>query len=165
VVGTLPIAEGPPQQIAVTPDGQRAFVSVHDAGAGVNAVVVLDVASGTVVDAIPTGRGPFPAAVSADGERVYVPVSLGGHLDVLDGRTGALLDEIDTTPNPRTVVLDADGRLAYTADPVASVVSVLDVATGDVAATVPVGSGPHALAASPDGTRSRWSAGTARTSP
>jgi DNA-binding beta-propeller fold protein YncE len=61
VVGTLPIAEGPPQQIAVTPDGQRAFVPVHDAGAGVNAVVVLDVASGTVVDARPAGvRTPPP---------------------------------------------------------------------------------------------------------
>ena len=55
-------------QIAILPDGGRAYVTLRDD----NAVAVLDTRTRRVVATIPVGRGPIQLIASPDGRHVYV---------------------------------------------------------------------------------------------
>ncbi len=72
---TITIREGPPRSLTFSPDGTRAYVSIHDDGFAVNHVHVLDPATDTVVETIRVGRGPHDATTTPDGRLLYVPLS------------------------------------------------------------------------------------------
>lgn len=62
-----------PFGIALSPDNRRLFV----AESGINAVGVLDAATGAVLGHVPTGWYPSGVAVSPDGRRLYVSNAKG----------------------------------------------------------------------------------------
>src|SRR6185312_6946622 len=62
-----------PNGLAVTPDGNKVFVT----SASSNNVSVIDTATAAVVATIPVGSGPYAAAVSPDGTKVYVSNQTG----------------------------------------------------------------------------------------
>ena len=62
-----------PFGLALAPDGKRLYV----AESGLNALGVLDAASGAVLGHLPTGWYPAGVAVSPDGRRVYVSNAKG----------------------------------------------------------------------------------------
>ncbi len=153
VTATIPTPAGPPQYVAFTPDGTRAYVSIYNKNRTVNLVAVLDTATNAVIATIPVDKRPFALAVAPDQRSVWVPSHDTGMLDVIDTATNKIAQRIPVAPNPHWVTFSRDGRRVYTANHESNVVSVIDTATLSVVATVRVGTSPHSTAFSPDGTR------------
>ena len=149
VTGTIPIDVGPPQFIAFSPDGRRAYVSVWDEAGTIAAVSVLDTTSNSVVDTIAVDTRPFLSAVSPDGKWVYVPNHDTDSVSVIDTATDDLVTTIDVAPNPHWVAFTPDGSRVYTANHDSNVVSAIDTATNTVITTIPVPTSPHSIAVHP----------------
>jgi YVTN family beta-propeller protein len=151
VTGSIPIEAGPPQFVAFSPDGGRAYVSVYTENNSINGVVVVDTASQSVVTTVPVGKHPFALAVTPDGKEIFVPCHDDGRLYVLSASENKVISQIPVEPNPHFVTFTSDGRSAYVANHESNLISVVDVASRQVSATIPVGRSPHSLALAPDG--------------
>ena len=75
VVASIPVGFSP-FQIAITPDGTRAYVANQSS---TNTVSVIDTATNTVVATIPGGFSPLGVAITPDGTQAYVTEFLGQH--------------------------------------------------------------------------------------
>src|SRR5579862_6850815 len=64
-VGTATVQASTPQEVVVSPDGTRAYVSD-----GVSSVWVVDTATNSVVTQVPAGQEPGELDISPDGKRV-----------------------------------------------------------------------------------------------
>ena len=149
VTATIAIDAGPPQFIAFSPDGRRAYVSVWNDERTIAAVSVLDTTTNSVVETIPVETRPFLAAVSPDGKWLYVPNHDTDSVSVIDTTTDDLVTNIDVAPNPHWVAFTPDGSKAYTANHDSNVVSAIDVATKAVTTTIPTPKSPHSIAVHP----------------
>ena len=156
VRGTIPIGDGPPQYIAFSPDGTRAYVSVFSEQNNaqnntVNRVVVVDTLRGGVVASIPVGTRPYALAVTPDaaGSEVWVPNHDAASISIIDTATNTVTKTLPVAPNPHWVAFSPDGNLAYTANHESNLITVLDVATKTVVGEVRVGRSPHSVAVSP----------------
>jgi YVTN family beta-propeller protein len=58
VVATIPVGRGP-VDVAITPDGARAYVT----NAGANSVSVIDTSTNAVTATVPVGANPVNAAI------------------------------------------------------------------------------------------------------
>jgi YVTN family beta-propeller protein len=158
---TIPIPQGPPQMVTLSPNGSRVYVSVYESASNgyggssfeKNHVVSLDTRTDSVVWAVLVGRGPYAAMTTADGGRLYLPFYDEDHLDVLDTATGELVTRIASAPSPHWITMSGDDRVGYVTNHFSDVVSVIELSSNTVVSTIPVGQGPHSLALSPDGTR------------
>jgi YVTN family beta-propeller protein len=121
---------------------------------------LVDLASGTPLATLPTGRGPHEAAVSPDG-RTAVATNYGTReepgrsLTVIDVPTARVVRTIDLGPGRRphgVLFLDA-ARALVTAEG-SKALLVVDVARGAVERAIETGQEvSHMVAATPDGTR------------
>ena len=64
VVAQIPVPAGPPQFIALTPDGSRAYVSIYNTDETINLVAVIDTKSTRLVGTIPVEKKPYALAVA-----------------------------------------------------------------------------------------------------
>lgn len=141
-----------PTGVAVSPDGSRAYVSIHGSG---SSVVVVDTASMSVLNTFPLGfSGPNGIAVSASGKRGYVGTSTGKIIS-LD-----LTRADDPAENPIIHVIEGadigailgvsispDGTRLLAVDNSSSHLHVVNI-VGDadtVVTSVPVNPGPNAV--------------------
>ena len=154
VVADIPIDAGPPVYVAFTPDGSRAYVSVHDeVRRAPNSVVVLDTQTRAVIATIPAEAYPYALAISPNGRQVYVPNHDANLITVIDTTTNAVVNKITVKPNPHDVAFSVDGRRAYVANHASNLVTVLDTKNGAVLAEIAVPRSPHSIVMSPDGKR------------
>jgi YVTN family beta-propeller protein len=149
VTATIPISAGPPQYIAFSPDGRRAYVSVWNDERTIAAVSVLDTTTNSVVGTVPVKTRPFLSAVSPDGKFIYVPNHDTNNVSVIDTTTDDLVTNFDVAPNPHWVAFAPDGSKLYTANHDSNVVSVIDAATNTVITTIGVPKSPHSIAVHP----------------
>jgi YVTN family beta-propeller protein len=149
VIATIPIAAGPPQFLALAPDGRTLYVSIFNDQRTIHAVDVLDTGSNTVVATIPQPPRPYLPAVSPDGKRLYVPNHDVAAVSVVDTATNAIIAQIPVPPNPHWVDFSPDGRRAYTANHESNLVSSIDTTALKVVDTIPVGVSPHSVAVNP----------------
>ena len=104
VRGTIPIDDGPPQYVAFSPDGTRAYVSVfseqnNEQNNAVNRVVVVDTLRGGVVASIPVGTRPYALAVTPDatGSEVWVPNHDAASVSIIDTATNTVTKTLPVT--------------------------------------------------------------------
>ena len=153
VDGTIPVGTEP-TGIAITPDGQDAYV----ADAGSHAVSVIDTATGTTVGApIPVGTDPVAVAITPDGAMAYVANEGSGTVTPITLSTGKA-DPPIVLSTPMGFPFGtgghrhhADGSTAYVADAGNNEIHVLDLDTDTEVAHPSVFSSPSVLAMSPDG--------------
>ncbi|MDW7712381.1 MAG: YncE family protein [Deferrisomatales bacterium] len=111
--GGVPLARIPvgyrPLDIALTPDGQRLFVS-HELGAS---VTVVSTPLREVSGSIPTGSLPRGLAVSPDGRRVFAANEGSKTVTVADTATNEVSWTIEAPASPAGVAVSPDGRRAY----------------------------------------------------
>jgi len=82
VVATVTLPAGnEPTEIAVTPDGTRAYVTNSNGLSGI--VSVIDTATNTVAATVPVGFNPQGVAVTPDGKYAYVTDDGSGELTVI----------------------------------------------------------------------------------
>jgi YVTN family beta-propeller protein len=138
--------ESDPYAVAITPDGQRAYVaspsrgyvadSSHSEPGGT--VWVIDTASNTVTATIPVG-GDFArdvgVAITPDGRHAYI--TGGNEVSVIDTASNAVTVTIPVSGED--VAITPDGRHAYITgdqDILGNRVSVIDTASNTVTATI-----------------------------
>jgi YVTN family beta-propeller protein len=153
VTATIPVPQGPPQFVAFSPKGDRAYVSVFNKDLTINLVVFVDTATNTVAKVVPVGKKPYASATTPDGKLLYVPSHDEGLLDVLDTDTGDLITKIPVARNPHWVAFGKDGKFIYTANHESGVVTVLNAADNSTVTEIKVGVSPHSTTVSPDGAR------------
>ena len=139
----VPGAGSGPIGVAVSPDGELAFVACHDAEA--LSVVNLP-ARGEVSVAEDIGRAAG-VVLSPDGDRVYVTMPEDDQLRVFAGGDDIeLLETIAVGEGPWGVDVDLDGRI-FVANEGGDSVSVIDPDSASVIETISDGIGdrPHAF--------------------
>lgn len=154
VVGAIPLGVVP-NEIAVTMDGTRAYVTTWN-----NRVSVINTALSTVVSTIPVGSGPFGIAVTPDGAKVYVTNNGSNTVSVINTAANAVSATVTVGANPVGVVFTPDGTRAYVTNITSGTVSVIDTASDSVTATLSLGSyapygiiQPWGINITPDGSR------------
>lgn len=138
----LPFAIG---DLAISRDGTRLYALAMSGPA----VVVVDTATHTRLEALPTGNDPFALALALtpDGRRAYVPHVDSSTVTVVDTNT----TRIRLGGDPTGLAATSGGDLAYVAVPASGTVAVIDTVTGATAGpAIPVGGRPKALALTAD---------------
>jgi YVTN family beta-propeller protein len=141
---------GPAQFLSFSPDGRYVYVSLWDRkGGDIHAVSILDTADNTVKKTIPVRTRPFLAAVTPDGNWLYVPNHDSHTVSVIDTKRMVQAGEITVPPEPHYVSFSVDGRRAYVADHESNVITVVDTATRKPLTTIKVGKSPHSVEQNP----------------
>jgi YVTN family beta-propeller protein len=100
---------GVPNHLAVSPDGNRVYVTVVSG----NYVDVFDPAKHALIDSVNVGTGPHDIEVSRDGKTVYVGLIRGTDVTVFDATTHRILRRIPFGANVRPIALSRDERRLY----------------------------------------------------
>jgi len=108
VVATVTLPAGnEPTEIAVTPDGTRAYVTNSNGLSGI--VSVIDTATNTVAATVPVGFNPQGVAVTPDGKYAYVANTLSASVSVIGTATNTVVATVGpvnlplgVAPSPRT---------------------------------------------------------------
>jgi YVTN family beta-propeller protein len=149
-----------PLSIALAPEGNRAVVLL--AGWREQGILVVDVATGRVLQTLELPAAFLGLAFSPDGHALYVA---GGHQDVVyrfDWQAGAATaagsiplaaskDEKQGSRYPAGLALSRDGRTLYVAENLADTLAVVDLASAQVVQRLPAGHYPYDVAVAPDG--------------
>jgi hypothetical protein len=131
-----------PQDIKLSPDGQRFYIADSDQGG----LWVLDGAATKVIGQIPLAAGTHGIYPSRDASKLYVTNRIGGSVSVLNSRTGA----VETTwpipgGSPDMGGVTADGSQLWLSGRYNHEVYVLSTVDGHLINRIPVGNGPHGL--------------------
>jgi len=133
-----------PVDVAFSANGQTAYVAHLD-----GAVVVVDVAGGSVSATYNAGFTAWRVLPSADGTKLYVSSS-DGRIRVLAAGTGSVLTTITAaTDGINSLVLSSDGSKLY-ASSIAGTVTEINTASDTVGRTMTVSGFLQGLAWSPD---------------
>jgi YVTN family beta-propeller protein len=118
-----------------------------------NSVAVVDTLTRQIVTTIPVGDGPFPVAVNANGNRVYVVNLFSDNVSVIDTTSNTVIATVGVGDNPYGAALNPAGTRAYVSNSGSHSVSVIDTANNSVLTTVPVGNNPGGVVVNAAGTR------------
>lgn len=139
-----------PHGIAFFADGRRLAVTSEST----RNVVIVDVASGRVVSAIPTeANGSHMLVISSDGSRIYTANIPDASVSVLDVAGGKLIAKYGVGPAAEAIALTADGRELWVGSNQGGHVRVLDAATGEERARLETPGVPIRVYFDPTGTR------------
>jgi YVTN family beta-propeller protein len=130
-VGTLVPVAANSDHVAVTPNGEYAYV----ASATANVVTVVDLTTGKVVTVIPVGHGPVDVALDASGQNAYVSNAEDGTVSVIDTATQKVTATLTIAPSSAgidaiAVSSSSAGDTLYVAGEDSNVVYKYDRATG-----------------------------------
>jgi YVTN family beta-propeller protein len=131
-----------PQDIKLSPDGQRFYIADSDQGG----LWVLDGAATKVIGQIPLAAGTHGIYPSRDGTKLYVSNRIAGSVSVLDAKTGTVQA---TWPiphgSPDMGGVTADGSQLWLSGRYNREVYVLSTTDGHLLARIPVDVGPHGM--------------------
>jgi DNA-binding beta-propeller fold protein YncE len=142
--------------LLISPDGTHLYATTQLGPDGIDSIVAIDTATGTIADLATGGQ---LEAISADGQHLYATVfnSTTGYLgvQVIDAATMSPSESpiwVAQTGYSRvdTIVVSADGRRLYI-DGVDENLYVADLSTNKVVGMMHVDYGARGLALSPDG--------------
>jgi len=146
-------------EVAVTPDGQRAFVPIYgNSGVGKpgtdgHSITVVDVKRHTVVGSIEFDHGVRPHCAVFDKKRnvLYVTTELDRSISIIDPATLKVIGAIPTGQDQSHMfVLSHSGRLGYTANVGPGTVSVLDIEARETIAVIPISGNTQRISISND---------------
>jgi YVTN family beta-propeller protein len=142
-----------PHEVAVSPDGRVAALTIPSGGFGAGRkVIIFDLATAKIARTVDIGTYKEPHGVAFISDSVALVGTLGGTSTLyVDVRNGRVLRAVERLPeNPYIVKLTTTGR-AYVSSPHSSKVSEIDVATARVTRTIDIPEDPAGIAVSADG--------------
>jgi YVTN family beta-propeller protein len=151
-----------PGAIAVSPDGETAYVMEHQIGGTITLINLVTGIAGTPIT-LPANTGPVAMAITPDGSTGYLvdgsPSSPGGVLpiDLASGTVGARIPVFTLGAGASAIVMSPDGKTAYVSSPFSNpggegYVIPIDTATNTAGTPIQTtGHGPTGLAITPDG--------------
>ena len=96
-----------PRGIAVTPDGDAAYVGIM----GGDYLVRVDLATWET-STVPIGSGPRALEIDPSGSTIYATLNMAGRVAKLDLATGRV-KTVATGERPRSLAMSADGKAVY----------------------------------------------------
>ncbi|WP_374545453.1 beta-propeller fold lactonase family protein, partial [Rhodoblastus sp.] len=123
---------------------------------GADAVSIVDLAKGAVVETVKVGQKPAGIAVAPGGARIYVSNPAGRSVSVIERQPGGghkTIAEIAVGQGPLGLALDIPGERLFAADWYADRVYVIDTGKRAVSGEIAVGKSPSGMAVSRD---NRW---------
>ncbi len=167
VIGTIGGFDGP-SGMAITPDGNTAYVNNYGGPGGVGSgngttVSVVNLNSNTIVDTITVGLAPASLAITPDGAFVYVINYVDGNpgtgtTSVIRTSDNTVTGTIPGFSGPFGIAITPNGSYAYVTNfgsnnfaPVGTTVSVIDLQSNSLVATIQLGTQPSGIAITPDG--------------
>jgi len=157
VVKTIAITADMPKGIAVTPDGNRAFVATAGGEGSGNKVAVLDLVRTKEIDTDDddtNGTTPIslyesfegaPRAVTITPDGTYAYITnlytnvdevLNDTVSVIDTVTYEVVDEIIVGDGPKGIAITSNGKYALVANAWGHTVSIIDLDTNEVISTI-----------------------------
>ncbi len=152
-------AEGHGHEVAVSPNGQTAYVPIYGntgvgkPGTNGRNILAIDVATHKVIGNVefPSGVRPHCAVFDARHNLLYVTTELNHTVSIVDPRTLKIVGAVPTgQPESHMFTISSDGRLGYTANVGPGTVSVLDLVKRKVIAIVPISKNTQRISISPD---------------
>ncbi len=137
--------------LSVSLSAQKKVRIVQTNSAGDN-VHIIDPATNKVVGVIEGIEVSHGAAISPDGNRIYVSDEAASTLDVVDGKTLKVTDRIALSGHPNNIAIGPDGRRVYVGIIQApGGVDVIDTASLKKVKTIPTKGTIHNAYVTPDG--------------
>jgi YVTN family beta-propeller protein len=116
------------------------------------AVMVLDTTTGKILRTIKIPPGPLEAALTPDGETLYVATDSGiVPVDLAAGRAGRTISVGEDTAEAVHIVMTPDGKTLYVSSYLADKVIPIDTATNTAGVPIRVDPRPGNMAITPDG--------------
>lgn len=112
---------------------------------------VIDVATLTDIDAIPTGPSPEMFQFSPDETQIFVSNEEDSVMEVIDIATKTVVDRVPTGAEPEGVINSVDGKYIFVTSEVADMVHVIDRSKAAVLKNIIVGTRPRRFVVTPDG--------------
>jgi len=137
-----------PHGIEYLSNGDRVAVTVE----ANKALIVVDVASGKVVQAIETGQDvSHMVALTPDEKRAFVANIGSGSVTAIDLEKGERIANIATGEGAEGITVTPDGRHVWVTNRGADTVSVIDAQSLEIVKALPSASFPIRAKATPDG--------------
>lgn len=148
IVKTIPVGRFP-FDIAITPDGERAYVTVGRD----DKVAVIDTRSNTVIKMIDVGDDPADILITRNGKLAYVTNFRSSNVSVIDVRSNTVIGTIESASfaNPQGVAITQFGKRIFIVNAGNDTVSVIDTETNTVIEVIPVGNIPLDAKVTPNG--------------
>lgn len=141
-----------PHEVAVTPDGKKAFVTNYE-GPG-DSISVVDVTARKELRRIPLGehRAPHGIEVSRGGTNVYVTCERSQTVIEINVASEKIVRAFKTEQKgTHMLVLTPDGRKLYTGNMGSGSSTVIDLAKGEVLAQIKTGANCEGIDVTPNG--------------
>lgn len=138
VLARIPTGKEISHMVAAVPDSSRAFV----ANIGSGSVTAVDLATGKVLQDIPTGEGAEGIAITPDGREVWVCNRSADTVSVIDAKRLAIAATIKAASFPIRVKITPDGRRALVSCARSGEVAIFDVATRKEIRRISIGGEP-----------------------
>lgn len=139
VVATVPVPN--PHTIAIRPDGKTAYVASQEPGKF--ALVVVDLASRSVVRALALESAPRDPEFSFDGKALYFTLAGVNAIRVLDPMTDKVVAEVPTGVSPHLAKLYRGATLGAAVVQGPGVLQLFDPITKKQIRAIAVGNQPH----------------------
>lgn len=147
---TIPeLGNGPGHSLMLLPDKKTAAINV----AGDNVIAVIDVASGQIMQKVPTGKFPCDLHYTPDGRYAYTPERDQDTVSMFDTRTWQLVKTVNfpAGSQPYMLRVSPDGKEVWVQTGKVDENTVLSADDLSTLATMPTGKGPVTNAWTPDG--------------
>ena len=146
-VASIPLT-GEPYDVAVTPDGRRAYVTLRAS----QQVAVIDLGTLQVVTTIAVGLEPRGVAITPDGTRAWITEAGSHTVSAIDVPANTVAGTpIPVGQMPWGIAVRPQGDRAYVVNRASSTVSAIDLATRTVVAVMPVDQEPVEIIIAPGG--------------
>ncbi|MES1179278.1 MAG: hypothetical protein ABUL62_33490 [Myxococcales bacterium] len=139
---SLPVDKSP-RMLSCTPS------KIYFTGVGLDAVEVLDVATGKLATPITSGGSPHDVRATADGKFELVVSQTAGDLEFIDTASDTVVDKVPTGKLAHWITPFSDGTGAYVTNEGDNNVVAVDYASKRVTDTIPIGNGPRKMALQP----------------
>jgi len=138
-----------PEQMALSADGARLFVSNEDVGTA----SALNIESGKVEHIIPVSREPEGVGLRPDGNAVYVTCESEGEIFAIDAKTCKAIAHFNVGGRPRTVDFTPDSKTGFIPSESSGQLHVIDAMNHKLLKTIalPKGSRPMCVKVAPNG--------------
>src|SRR5262249_44888491 len=144
---TWQTAVGRPHNIAITPDGTRAFAGSQ---AGTGALVELDLSNGSEVGRFPLEHAPRALAASPDGSTLLYTLSNVNAVQVFDVGSNQLVGEVPSGESPHHPLFARGGALGLVVSQGPGTLDEFDVGSRTPTGSIKVGTMPHWIALNGD---------------
>ena len=139
VVATVPVAK--PHTLAIRPDGKLAYVASQEPGKF--ALVVVDLASRSVLRSVALEKAPRDPEFGSDGKALYFTMAGINAIEVLDPATDKVVAEVPTGVSPHLAKLYRGAAFATAVVQGPGELQLFDPVTYKTVRSVAVGKQPH----------------------